>query len=49
MFMIVYGTGLRISEVVNLRVGNIDSKKMKIFVGKGKGNKESEKNKKIIK
>ena len=40
MFMLVYGTGLRISEVANLRIGDIDSKKMRIFVRKGKGNKE---------
>ena len=40
MFMLVYGTGLRISEVANLRVGDIDSKKMRIFVRKGKGSKE---------
>ena len=40
IFMLVYGSGLRIGEVVNLRVEDIDSKKMRIFVRKGKGNKE---------
>lgn len=40
MFMLVYGTGLRISEVANLRIGDIDSKKMRIFVREGKGRKE---------
>ena len=40
IFMLVYGTGLRIGEVVNLRVEDIDSKKMRIFVRKGKENKE---------
>ena len=40
MFMLVYGSGLRISEVANLRVGDIDSKKMRVFVRKGKGSKE---------
>lgn len=40
MFMLVYGTGLRIGEVANLRVGDIDSKNMRIFVRKGKGDKE---------
>lgn len=40
MFMLIYGSGLRISEVANLRVGDIDSKKMRIFVRKGKGRKE---------
>ena len=40
IFMLVYGSGLRIGEVVNLRIEDIDSKKMRIFVQEGKGNKE---------
>ena len=40
IFMLVYGSGLRIGEVTNLRVEDIDSKKMRIFVREGKGNKE---------
>ena len=40
IFMLVYGSGLRIGEVVNLRVEDIDSKNMRIFVREGKGNKE---------
>ena len=40
IFMMVYGSGLRIGEVANLRVEDIDSKNMRIFVRKGKGNKE---------
>jgi site-specific recombinase XerD len=40
IFMLVYGSGLRIGEVVNLRVEDIDSKTMRIFVREGKGNKE---------
>ena len=32
IFMLVYGSGLRIGEVVNLRVEDIDSKKMRIFL-----------------
>ena len=40
IFMLVYGSGLRIGEVVNLQVGDIDSKKMRIFVREGKENKE---------
>lgn len=40
IFMLVYGSGLRIGEVVNLRAEDIDSKKMRIFVREGKGNKE---------
>ena len=40
IFMLVYGTGLRIGEVVNLHISDIDSKTMRIFVREGKGNKE---------
>ena len=40
IFMLIYGSGLRIGEAVNLRIGDIDSKKMRIFVREGKGNKE---------
>ena len=40
IFMLVYGSGLRIGEVANLREEDIDSKKMRIFVRAGKGNKE---------
>lgn len=40
IFMLIYGSGLRISEVVNLRVEDIDSRKMRIFVREGKGKKE---------
>ena len=40
IFMLVYGSGLRIGEVVNLRPEDIDSKTMRIFVREGKGNKE---------
>ena len=40
IFMLVYGSGLRIGEVANLRVEDIDSKKMRIFVREGKENKE---------
>ena len=40
IFMLVYGSGLRIGEVANLRVEDIDSKNMRIFVRAGKGNKE---------
>ena len=38
--MIIYGSGLRIGEAVNLRVEDIDSKEMRIFEREGKGNKE---------
>ena len=38
--MLVYGSGLRIEEVANLRIEDIDSKNMRIFVREEKGNKE---------
>ena len=35
-FCVSIGTGLRIGEVTNLRVENIDSRNMRIFVREGK-------------
>ena len=40
MFMTVYGAGLRPSEVAHLRVQDIDSANMRIFVHNGKGGKD---------
>ena len=40
IFMLIYGSGLRIGEVVNLHISDIDSKNMRVFVREGKGNKE---------
>ena len=40
IFMLIYGSGLRIGETANLRIEDIDSKRMRIFVREGKGNKE---------
>lgn len=38
--MLVYGSGLRIGEVANLRVEDIDSKKMRIWIGYNKLDKK---------
>lgn len=35
-----YGMGLRVSEIVNLRIEDIDSKTMRVFVSRGKGKKD---------
>jgi len=40
IFMTIYSAGLRISEVCNLKVSDIDSKNMQIFIREGKGNKD---------
>jgi site-specific recombinase XerD len=39
-FLLAYGGGLRVSEIAALRVCDIDSKTMRIFVCKGKGGKD---------
>ena len=38
--IVMYCCGLRISEAVNLKVGDIDSKRMVLIVRSGKGNKD---------
>jgi integrase/recombinase XerD len=40
ILMTVYSAGLRVSEVCNLRVTDIDSKNMQIFIREGKGKKD---------
>ena len=40
IFMMIYGSGLRISEATYLRVEDIDSDNMRLFVRNGKGERE---------
>jgi integrase/recombinase XerD len=40
ILMTVYGSGLRLSEIVGLKAGDIDSKNMRIFIRQGKGKKD---------
>ncbi len=35
-----YGMGLRVSEIVNLKIKDIDSRNMQVFVERGKGKKD---------
>ena len=40
IFMTIYSAGLRISEACNLKITDIDSKNMQIFIRQGKGKKD---------
>jgi site-specific recombinase XerD len=40
MLKICYGAGLRVSEIVNLKITDIDSKNMQLFIEKAKGKKD---------
>lgn len=38
--MTIYGSGLRLSEISSLKISDIDSKNMRIFIDQGKGKKD---------
>jgi len=40
ILMMIYGSGLRVSEAINLKVSDIDSEKMRILIRNGKGGKD---------
>ncbi|MFT4062515.1 MAG: tyrosine-type recombinase/integrase [Edaphocola sp.] len=40
VLQLCYGMGLRVSEIVNLKISDIDSKDMKVCVSRGKGKKD---------
>ena len=40
MLKLCYGMGLRVSELVDLKITDIDSKNMQVFVERGKGKKD---------
>lgn len=40
MLKLSYGMGLRVSEIVNLKLVDIDSKTMQVFIERGKGKKD---------
>lgn len=40
IFSLGYGSGLRVSEVCHLKVSDIDSKRMRLFIRSGKGDKD---------
>lgn len=37
---LMYGTGMRVSEVINLKLSDIDSDRLELFVERGKGSKD---------
>lgn len=40
ILMTIYAAGLRVSEAANLKIGDIDSKRMQLRIQQGKGNKD---------
>lgn len=40
MLKLCYGMGLRVSEIVNLKIKDIDSKNMQVFIARAKGKKD---------
>ena len=40
MLMLAYGSGLRLSEITNLKITDIESKQMRIFIRSGKGDRD---------
>src|SRR4249920_2351896 len=40
LFMVAYDAGLRLSEIINLRLDDLDSRRMVIRIRQGKGNKD---------
>ena len=40
MLKLCYGTGLRVSEIVNIKIKDVDSKNMQVFIAKAKGKKD---------
>ncbi len=40
MLFTAYSAGLRVSEIVNLKMADIDSKRMQLFIARGKGKKD---------
>ena len=40
MLKLCYGMGLRVSEIINLKITDIDSKNMQVFIERAKGKKD---------
>ncbi len=40
MLKVCYGMGLRVSEIVNLKINDVDSKRMQVLIEKAKGKKD---------